>query len=258
MAGRLINGMVGLVTGGASGLGRATVQRLARSGCKVVMFDLPSSDGENVAAEIGHNCIFQPGDVTSPTDVSSAIERVQSLGSLGITVNCAGVGIAVKTYNQHKDRIHSLEEFQRVIDVNVCGTFNVIRLAAQCMAQNQPKEHGERGVIINTASIAAFEGQIGQAAYGASKGAIVSMTLPIARDLAACGIRVVTIAPGLFETPLLGSLPEKVRNYLGKQAPFPNRLGDPDEYAHLVEAIADNQMLNGTVIRLDAAIRMQP
>ena len=258
MAGRLINGMVGLVTGGASGLGKATVQRLVRGGCKVVMFDLPTSDGLEVASEIGDNCVFQPGDVTSPTDVADAIETVKSLGNLTIAVNCAGVGIAVKTYNQYKDKVHPINEFQRVMDVNVCGTFNVIRLAAQDMMRNEPGSHGERGVIINTSSIAAYEGQIGQAAYGASKGAIASMTLPIARDLSSCGIRVVTIAPGLFETPLLGSLPEKVRNYLGKQAPFPNRLGDPDEYAHLVEAIADNQMLNGTVIRLDGAIRMQP
>ncbi|XP_076815227.1 3-hydroxyacyl-CoA dehydrogenase type-2-like [Clavelina lepadiformis] len=258
MAGIILKGMVGLVTGGASGLGKATVQRLVRNGCKVVMFDLPSSEGQKVASEVGGDCVFHPGDVTSPEDVTSAIDAAKNLGNLRVTVNCAGIGIAVKTYNNHKDRIHPLDEFQRVIDVNVCGTFNVIRFAAREMAKNEPGPSDERGVIINTASIAAYEGQIGQAAYGASKGAIVSMTLPIARDLASCGIRVMTIAPGLFETPLLGSLPEKVRTYLGKQAPFPTRLGDPAEYAHLVQTIVENQMLNGSVIRLDAAIRMQP
>nr|XP_002129755.1 3-hydroxyacyl-CoA dehydrogenase type-2-like [Ciona intestinalis] len=260
MVSRAVGGLVSLVTGGASGLGRATVERLVRNGSRVVMFDLPSSDGEKVAKELGeNNCVFCPGDVTSTEDVSAALDVAKSkFGKLDVTVNCAGIGIAVRTYNMHKKKLHPLDQFERVLDVNVCGTFNVIRLSAQMMNQNDISERQEKGVIINTASVAAYEGQIGQAAYSASKGAIVGMTLPIARDLSVCSIRVMTIAPGLFETPLLGSLPEKVKNELGKQAPFPQRLGHPDEYAQLVQTIIENQMLNGEVIRLDGAIRMQP
>ncbi|XP_078488686.1 3-hydroxyacyl-CoA dehydrogenase type-2-like [Ciona intestinalis] len=260
MVSRAVGGLVSLVTGGASGLGRATVERLVRNGSRVVMFDLPSSDGEKVAKDLGeNNCVFCPGDVTSTEDVSAALDVAKSkFGKLDVTVNCAGIGIAVRTYNMHKKKLHPLDQFERVLDVNVCGTFNVIRLSAQMMNQNDLSERQEKGVIINTASVAAYEGQIGQAAYSASKGAIVGMTLPIARDLSACSIRVMTIAPGLFETPLLGSLPEKVKNELGKQAPFPQRLGHPDEYAQLVQTIIENQMLNGEVIRLDGAIRMQP
>jgi len=255
----MLGGMVALVTGGASGLGKATAQRLVKMGCRVAVFDLPKSDGAKFAEELGENSVFCPGDVTSPEDVSDALEACNSKwNKLNVAVNCAGIGIAKKTYSLSKDKCHSLEEYSRVIDVNVCGTFNVIRLAAQLISKNDPGPSSERGVIINTASVAAFEGQVGQAAYSASKGAIVGMTLPIARDLASCGIRVMTIAPGLFETPLLGELPSKVRDYLGKQAPFPQRLGDPDEYAHLVQTIIENQMLNGETIRLDAAIRMQP
>lgn len=260
MAARMLKGMVGFVTGGASGLGRATVDRLVRNGVKTIMFDLPSSGGDEEAAKISSDdCVFCPGDVTSPDDVQQAIDTCQEKwGKLNVVVNCAGIGIAQKTYNDAKNRVHSLDDFDHVLNVNVCGTFNVIRLAAKLIASGELGQDLERGVIINTSSVAAFEGQIGQAAYSASKGAIAGMTLPIARDLSSCGIRVMTIAPGLFETPLLGKLPAKVKEHLGKQAPFPNRLGNPDEYAHLVQTIIENQMLNGEVIRLDGAIRMQP
>nr|CAB3254176.1 3-hydroxyacyl-CoA dehydrogenase type-2-like [Phallusia mammillata] len=257
---RMLKEMVGLVTGGASGLGRATVDRLVRNGVKTVMFDLPSSGGAEESAKIHkENCVFCPGDVTSPEDVQKALDICQEKwGKLNVLVNCAGIGIAKKTFSSARNQVHSLDDFDQVLNVNVCGTFNVIRLAARIMANGEMGPDFERGVIINTASVAAFEGQIGQAAYSASKGAIVGMTLPIARDLSSCGIRVMTIAPGLFETPLLGKLPAKVKEELGKQSPFPNRLGNPDEYAHLVQTIIENQMLNGEVIRLDAAIRMQP
>jgi len=252
--------LVALVTGGGSGLGRATVQRLAKKGAGVVCLDLPNSEGAKVAAELGEkNCLFSPGDVTSAEDVMSAINAgKEHFGSFNVAVNCAGIGVAMRTYNAYKDVVHGLGDFQRVLQVNVGGTFNVTRLIAREMALTDSDERMERGVIINTASIAAFDGQIGQAAYSASKGAIVSMTLPVAREMAAYGIRVMTIAPGLFETPLLSGLPEKVKNHLAKQVPFPQRLGDPDEYARLVETIIGNQMLNGEVIRLDGGIRMQP
>ncbi|KAI1229701.1 hypothetical protein IHE44_0010883 [Lamprotornis superbus] len=197
--------------------------------------------------------------VTSPEEVGAALAVAQKqFGRLDLAVNCAGIGIAVKTYNSKKDKVHDLEDFQRVINVNLVGTFNVIRLSAQLMSQNKPDTDGHRGLVVNTASVAAFEGQVGQAAYSASKGGIVGMTLPIARDLAPLGIRVVTIAPGLFSTPLLAGLPEKVRKFLGQQVPFPSRLGDPAEYAHLVQALAENPMINGEVVRLDGALRMQP
>ncbi|XP_053551902.1 3-hydroxyacyl-CoA dehydrogenase type-2 [Bombina bombina] len=256
---RSVKGLVGLVTGGASGLGRATAERLVRQGASAVILDLPKSEGSSVAQSLGEQCAFSPTDVTSEADVKNALELARSkFGRVDIVVNCAGIAVAVKTYNINKQLPHSLEDFQRVINVNIAGTFNVIRLAAGEMAKNEPDQDGLRGVIVNTASVAAFDGQVGQAAYSASKGGIVGMTLPIARDLAPLGIRVVTIAPGLFATPLLLGLPEKVRTFLAKQVPFPSRLGDPGEYAHLVQSIVENPMLNGEVIRLDGALRMQP
>ncbi|XP_053499901.1 3-hydroxyacyl-CoA dehydrogenase type-2 [Ictalurus furcatus] len=256
---RKLKGMVGLVTGGASGLGRATVERLVNHGASAVILDLPSSDGHSVAAALGERCAFAPADVTSESDVRSAVDLAkEKFGRLDLAVNCAGIAVAVKTYNFKKDIPHSLEDFSRVINVNIAGSFNVIRLAAGMMGKNEPDADGHRGCIVNTASVAAFDGQVGQAAYSASKGGIVGMTLPIARDLAPMGIRVVTIAPGLFSTPLLAGLPEKVQGFLARQVPFPSRLGDPAEFAHLVTAIAENPMINGEVIRLDGAIRMQP
>ncbi|XP_036447617.1 3-hydroxyacyl-CoA dehydrogenase type-2 [Colossoma macropomum] len=256
---RSVKGMVGLVTGGASGLGRATVERLLSQGASAVILDLPNSDGHKVATALGDHCAFAPADVTSESDVRAAVDLArEKFGRLDLAVNCAGIAVAAKTYNFKKDVPHSLEDFSRVVTVNVAGTFNVIRLAVGEMGKNEPDADGHRGCIINTASVAAFDGQVGQAAYSASKGAIVGMTLPIARDLAPMGIRVVTVAPGLFSTPLLAGLPEKVRNFLARQVPFPSRLGDPAEFAHLVTSIAENPMLNGEVIRLDGAIRMQP
>ncbi|KAJ7317456.1 hypothetical protein JRQ81_003618 [Phrynocephalus forsythii] len=256
---RSVKGMVGLVTGGASGLGRATVERLVQQGGSAVLLDLPKSDGENVAKLLGDRCVFAPADVTSESDVKSALALArEKFGRLDIAVNCAGVAVAFKTYNAKKDLPHVLETFQRVIDVNLVGTFNVIRLAAGEIGRNEPDADGHRGVIINTASVAAFEGQVGQVAYSASKGGIVSMTLPVARDLAPMGIRVNTIAPGLFATPLLATLPDKVKSFLERQIPFPSRLGNPAEYAHLVQCIVENPMLNGEVIRLDGGLRMQP
>ncbi|XP_077429921.1 3-hydroxyacyl-CoA dehydrogenase type-2 isoform X2 [Vanacampus margaritifer] len=256
---RCVKGMVGLVTGGASGLGRATVERLVQSGASAVILDLPSSQGATLAADLGDRCAFAAADVTSEADVRSAVDLArEKFGKLDLAVNCAGIAVAVKTYNFTKDLPHKLDDFQRVINVNIAGTFNVIRLAVGAMAKNEPDADGHRGCIVNTASVAAFDGQVGQAAYSASKGGIVGMTLPIARDLAPMGIRVVTIAPGLFSTPLLEGLPEKVRSFLARQVPFPPRLGDPAEFAHLVAALAENPMINGEVIRLDGAIRMQP
>nr|KAF6435584.1 hydroxysteroid 17-beta dehydrogenase 10 [Rousettus aegyptiacus] len=227
-------------------------------GAAAVLLDLPSSDGEAQAKKLGKNCAFAPADVSSEKDVQAALTLAkEKFGRVDVAVNCAGIAVAIKTYNLKKNQAHSLEEFQRVLNVNLLGTFNVIRLVAGEMGQNEPDQGGQRGVIINTASVAAFEGQVGQAAYSASKGGIVGMTLPIARDLAPMGIRVMTIAPGIFGTPLLTSLPEKVRNFLASQVPFPSRLGDPAEYAHLVQAIIENPFINGEVIRLDGAIRMQ-
>jgi len=256
----MLKGVVGLVTGGASGLGKATVERFVREGAKVTMVDLPTSQGAAVAASINSdNCIFVPTDITNPLDVENALlETKNKFGRLDATVNCAGIGVAFKVYNFNKNKAHSLEDFNKVQMVNVCGTFNVIRLAVGMMGSNEPDDDNQRGVVINTASVAAFDGQMGQAAYSASKGAIVGMTLPLARDLAQQGIRVNTIAPGLFDTPLLASLPEKVRAFLAKTVPNPSRLGNPDEYAHLVQHIVLNKMMNGETIRLDGAIRMQP
>ncbi|MGW4205373.1 3-hydroxyacyl-CoA dehydrogenase [Streptomyces sp. NPDC004726] len=242
-----------LVTGGASGLGRATAERLAAAGAKVVVFDLPSSDGEAVAKEMG--AVFVPGDVTSESDVTTAVAAATALAPLRVTVNCAGIGGAGRTVG--KDGPYDLDRFRKVVEVNLVGTFNVIRLAAAAMTGNEPLD-GDRGVIVNTASVAAYDGQIGQCSYSASKGGIVGMTLPIARDLASSQIRVMTIAPGLFETPLLGRLPQEARDSLGAQVPHPSRLGLPVEYAQLAEAVIANPMLNGETIRLDGSIRMAP
>jgi NAD(P)-dependent dehydrogenase (short-subunit alcohol dehydrogenase family) len=242
-----------IVTGGASGLGRATATRLAAGGAKVVIVDLPNSDGEAVAKEIGG--AFAPGDVTSEADLAAAVATAKGLGPLRVLVNCAGIGTAIRTVT--KSGPHPLEFFTKVIEVNLIGTFNAIRLAAAEMVTTEVVD-GERGVIVNTASAAAFDGQIGQAAYSASKGGIVGMTLPIARDLSSLKVRVMTIAPGLFETPLLGMLPQEARDALGAQVPHPARLGQPPEFAALVAHIVENPMLNGEVIRLDGAIRMAP
>jgi len=259
MAGAL-KGMVSLVTGGASGLGRATVERFLNQGSKVVICDLPNSTGAELSKTLGEsNVIFCTTDVRSEKDVTQALEECQKkFGKLDVVVNCAGIGVAFKTYNFNKKLPHRLEDFQRTLEVNAMGTFNVIRLSVGLIGVNEPNKDGQRGVVINTASVAAFDGQMGQAAYSASKGAIVGMTLPIARDLASQGIRVCTIAPGLFETPLLMALPDKVRKYLATTVPFPQRLGFPDEYAMLAESIVLNPMLNAETIRLDGALRMQP
>jgi NAD(P)-dependent dehydrogenase (short-subunit alcohol dehydrogenase family) len=252
-----IAGSTTLVTGGASGLGRATASLIRAAGGNVVLLDLAKSPGADVAATLGEGALFARGDVTSADDVSAALEAaVKRFGGVQGLVNCAGIGTADKTFGKRGSA--DLAGFTRVIQVNLIGTFNCIRLAAARMAENAPNAEGERGVIINTASVAAFDGQIGQAAYSASKGGIVGMTLPIARDLAELGIRVCTIAPGLFDTPLLAGLPEAARASLGKQVPFPSRLGQPPEYAALVAHIMENAMLNGETIRLDGAIRMQP
>merc|ERR1712071_469611 len=257
----MLKGVVALVTGGASGLGKATVERIVRQGGRVVLCDLPTSQGAAVATEIaGGNgtVVFAPTNVTSEEDVLNALSLAkETFGKLDVTVNCAGIGVAHKTYNFNKDLPHRLDNFAQCLMVNTVGTFNVIRLTAGLMGKNEPNEDGQRGVIINTASVAAFDGQMGQAAYSASKGAIVGMTLPIARDLSSQGIRVCTIAPGLFRTPLLEQLPEKVQTFLAKTVPFPQRLGKPDEFAMMVESIITNPMMNGEVIRVDGAIRMQ-
>ncbi|MFC9760408.1 3-hydroxyacyl-CoA dehydrogenase [Rhodococcus jostii] len=249
-----ISGTTALVTGGASGLGLATVTALAKSGARVIALDLPSADPADLTA-LGESVQFVPADVTDEAAVTDAVALADIDRALRIVVNCAGIGNAIKTVG--KDGPFPLDAFERVIKVNLTGTFNVIRLAAHAMAQNEPVA-GERGVIVNTASVAAFDGQIGQAAYSASKGGVVGATLPIARDLASLQIRVNTIAPGLFKTPLLATLPEKAQQSLGAQVPHPSRLGDPSEYAQLVEAIVTNPMLNGETIRLDGAIRMAP
>jgi 3-hydroxyacyl-CoA dehydrogenase/3-hydroxy-2-methylbutyryl-CoA dehydrogenase len=252
-----IRGTGAVVTGGASGLGAATARELVSGGGRVAILDLPRSTGEKLAAEIGEAAIFCACDVTQEDQVAAAIERaVREFGGIQIAISCAGIAWAQRTIT--RDGPHPLDRFQKVIQVNLVGTFNCVRFAADHMSKNEPNEGGERGVIVNTASAAAFEGQIGQVAYSASKGGIVGMTLPIARDLAGLGIRCVTIAPGLFETPLLGVLPEAQREALAANIPFPRRLGQPPEYAALVRSVIENPMLNGTTIRLDGAIRMPP
>jgi NAD(P)-dependent dehydrogenase (short-subunit alcohol dehydrogenase family) len=250
-----IKSSVFLVTGGASGLGAATARMAAEGGGKVVIADLQADAGEKLAKELGGR--FVRTDVTSEADGKAAVAlAVKEFGGLQVLVNCAGIALAERTIG--KDAPHDLGRFLKVITVNVVGTFNMIRLAADAMAKAGPNASGERGVIVNTASVAAYDGQIGQAAYSASKGGIVGMTLPIARDLSRNGIRVNTIAPGIFETPLLAALPKDAQESLGKQVPFPSRLGRPAEFAQLVRSIIENEMLNAETIRLDGAIRMAP
>jgi NAD(P)-dependent dehydrogenase (short-subunit alcohol dehydrogenase family) len=259
-----ITGASAVVTGGASGLGLATVERLLAAGASVTILDLPSSPGEAVADKLASGSDgrvrFAPADVTDEASVAAALDVAVEQGPLRVAVNCAGTGDAIRILG--KKGVYPLEKFTRIVQINLIGTFNVIRLAAERIVANEPlgeePNRQERGVLINTASIAAFDGQIGQAAYSASKGGVVGMTLPIARDLASAMIRVVTIAPGLFDTPLLASLPEDAKASLGKQVPHPSRLGDPSEFAALVGHIVENPMLNGEVIRLDGAIRMAP
>jgi NAD(P)-dependent dehydrogenase (short-subunit alcohol dehydrogenase family) len=251
-----IAGASAVVTGGASGLGLATARRLAAAGASVVLLDLPSSDGEQVAASFGGSAVFAAGDVTDETSVDQALDVAEDLGPLRVVVSCAGIGPPARVLSKDGSP-HSLSLFRKVLEVNLVGSFNVLRLGAARMLRHDPVE-GERGVVVNTASAAAYDGQIGQAAYSASKGGIVGLTLPVARDLADKLIRVVTIAPGLFNTPLLASLPESAKASLAAQVPHPSRLGDPDEFGALVEHIVANPMLNGEVIRLDGAIRMAP
>jgi NAD(P)-dependent dehydrogenase (short-subunit alcohol dehydrogenase family) len=250
-----LSGAVAVITGGASGLGLATARRLAAGGASVALLDLPSSAGADVAASFDTPVIFAPTDVTNEDQVAAALAAARELGDVRVVVNCAGIGTPGRVLS--KRGVLPLAAFSQVVTVNLIGTFNVLRLGAEVIASLDPVGE-ERGVIINTASAAAFDGQIGQAAYSASKGGVVGMTLPIARDLADKLIRVMTIAPGLFETPMLAGLPEEARASLGAQVPHPSRLGAPDEYAALVEHIVANPMLNGEVIRLDGAIRMAP
>ena len=251
-----IRDAVAVVTGGASGLGLATTTRLLDAGAQVVVLDLR---GEDAVRELGDRAHFAQTDVTDEAAVAEALDTAESLGPLRIVVNCAGTGNAIRVLG--RDGVFPLDAFRKIVDINLVGTFNVLRLAAERISKTEPigpPDTRERGVIVNTASVAAFDGQIGQAAYSASKGGVVGMTLPIAHDLASHLIRVVTIAPGLFDTPLLAGLPEPARESLGKQVPHPSRLGKPDEYGALAAHIVENPMINGEVIRLDGAIRMAP
>ena len=250
-----INGVSALVTGGASGLGEGTVRILSAQGVRCTVFDRNEEGAKAVAADVGGN--FVAGDVTNPDDCQRAVDQAAEGGNLRITVNCAGTGWVGRVINRDNTP-HDPGPFKFILELNVVGTFNVMTRAASVMADNEPNDDGERGVVVNTASVAAFEGQIGQLAYSASKGAVVGMTLPAARDLAAVGIRVLTIAPGLFDTPLLGMLPDEQRNALGQSVLFPKRLGNPVQYGELVAHIARNSYLNGEVIRLDGGIRMPP
>lgn len=269
---------IALITGAASGLGRATAERFVREGARVILCDLPSTQGLSIAADLckyenAARAMFVATDVTQTDQVEAALNAAENLygGSVDTVVNCAGIALARKTVSPLDDgdlpawRVHDLESFERVLNVNVAGTFNVIRLAVERMVKSKIETSissddggNERGIIVNTSSIAAYDGQIGQAAYAASKGAIVGMTLPLARDLASHGIRVNTIAPGLFRTPLLEALPPKVQQELGASVPFPSRLGKPDEYAALVQSIVENPMINAEVIRIDGGLRMPP
>ena len=252
-----IEDSVFIVTGGSSGLGAGTVRMLVANGGRVVIADLNESAGDSLASELGGTARFVATDVASEERAAAAVSAaVEGFGGLHGLVNCAGIAIGEKVVG--KEGPHALASFSRTININLVGTFNMIRLAAAAMGKGEPNSAGERGIIVNTASVAAFDGQIGQAAYSASKGGVVGMTLPIARELARWGIRVMTIAPGIFETPMLLGMPQEVQDALGKMVPFPQRLGRPAEYAALVKHIVENEMLNGEVIRLDGAIRMQP
>ena len=250
-----IKDKVFLVTGGGSGLGAATAATLVEAGAKVVLADVNREAGEKLAAQLGGNALFVETDVTGEVSAANAISTaVSAFGALHGLVNCAGVAPAEKVVG--KEGPHKLESFAKVININLIGTFNMLRLAAEAMLKNEPDAGGERGVIVNTASVAAYEGQLGQAAYAASKGGIVALTLPVARELARSGIRCLTIAPGIMETPMLLGMPAEVQDALNKMVPFPTRMGKPAEYAALVKHIAENAYLNGEVIRLDGAIRM--
>ena len=249
-----ISGKVFIVTGGASGLGEGTARMLVAHGGKVVIADLQAERGQALARELG--VTFVKCDVSSEADGAAAVQAAVGLGKLVGLVNCAGIAPAAKTVG--KDGAHSLQTFAKVVTVNLVGSFNMIRLAAEAMSKNDPEPTGERGVLISTASVAAFDGQIGQAAYSASKGGVVGMTLPIARDLARSGIRNMTIAPGIFGTPMLFTMPKELQDALAASVPFPSRLGTPADYAKLVHQIITNEMLNGEVIRLDGAIRLAP
>ena len=251
-----IAGRTVLVTGGGSGLGAATARMVVEHGGSVVVADVDTERGERVAAELGERARFVPTDVTDEASVGAAVAAALELGGPHVAVSCAGIAPAERVLG--RDGPHSLARFVAAIQVNLVGTFNVTRLAAQAMAANEPGEDGERGVIVNTASVAAFDGQIGQAAYSASKAGVAGMTLPVARELARHGIRVLAIAPGIFDTPMLAAMSDQVRASLGAQVPFPSRLGHPTEYAALVRHIVENRMLNGETIRLDGAVRMAP
>ncbi len=246
-----------IITGGASGLGEATLRKLIEEGGKVLILDLNEERAIRLQQELGKGVEFHKTDVTSEEEVRTAINKaIDAFGMINTVVNCAGIAPPGKIVS--RKGVHSLQHFTQVIEINLIGTFNVIRLAAEKMIANERTENGEKGVIINTASVAAFDGQIGQAAYSASKSGVVGMTLPIARELASDGIRVMTIAPGLFHTPMFDTLPEEARTALGNSVPFPKRLGYPAEYAQLVKSILENPMLNGETIRLDGAVRLQP
>lgn len=250
-----ISGASALITGGASGLGLATARTLSAAGAHVVIVDLPGSAGASVAADLGGS--FSAADVTDPEQVAAAVEAASSAAPLRVVVNCAGIAPPAKVLDREGNPT-PLSDFERIIRVNLIGTYNVIAQASAAMSATEPTASGDRGVIVNTASVAAFDGQIGQPAYSASKGGVHAMTLPIARELARYGIRVCTIAPGIMETPMLAGLPQAAQDSLGHQVPYPQRLGRPDEYAALVAAIVDNGYLNGETIRLDGAIRMAP
>lgn len=253
----IIQDVSAIVSGGVSGLGEATTRRLVAGGARVVMMDLNEEKGKAMEDELGESVKFMKTNVASPDDVSAAIAAAEAMAPLRIAVNCAGIGSIGRTINRD-GTAHDLDVFKKTIEVNLIGTFNVIRLAAAAMSKNEPLEANERGVIINTASVAAYEGQIGQAAYSASKGGVVGMTLPIARDLAVTGIRVLTIAPGTFDTPMLGMLPEEIRQAIANGIPFPKLLGDPAQYAHLVEHMVQNSYMNGETVRIDGALRLAP